>query len=65
MVSTAGKTNSIHVKDNQNGKKIKDFNWRGKEIVLLLEKFYFSHFFVPFHAVHTLQKVFQNDLCCG
>ena len=53
MVSTAGKTNSIHVKDNQNGKKIKDFNWRGKEIVLLLEKFYFSHFFVPFHAVHT------------
>ena len=23
MVSTAGKTNSIHVKDNQNGKKKK------------------------------------------
>ena len=46
-------------------KKKKDFNWRGKEIVLLLEKIYFSYFFVPFHAIHTLQKVFQNDLCCG
>ena len=79
MVSTAGKTNSIHVKDNHSGKKKKkkkkknifngrkkyNFNWRGKEIVILLEKIYFSYFFVPFHAIHTLQKVFQNDLCCG
>ena len=70
MVSTAGKTNSIHVKDNHSKKKKKkkkkkDFNWRGKEIVILLEKIYFSYFFVPFHAIHTLQKVFQNDLCCG
>ena len=30
-----------------------DFKWRGKEIVLLLEKFHFSRFFVPY------------DLCCG
>ena len=63
MVSTARKTNSINVKDNQNGRKKYDFNWRGKEIVLLLEKFYFSRFFVPFHAGHTLRKVFRNDLC--
>ena len=58
MVSTAGKTNSINVKDNQNGRKKYNFNWRGKEIVILLEKLYFSGFFVLFLAVHTLQKVF-------
>ena len=66
MVSTAGKINSINVKNNQ--KKIaekKDFNWREKEIVLLLETFYFSCFFVPSDAVHTLRKVFRNDLCRG
>ena len=66
MVSTAGKINSINVKDNQ--KKMaekKDFNWREKETVLLLETFYFSCFFVPFDAVHTLRKVFRNDLCRG
>ena len=58
MVSTAGKTNSINVKDNQNGRKKYNFNWRGKEIVILLEKLYFSCFFVLFLAVHTLWKVF-------
>ena len=58
MVSTAGKTNSINVKDNQNGRKKYNFNWRGKEIVILLEKLYFSCFFVLFLAVDTLWKVF-------
>ena len=65
MVSTAGRTNSINIKDNQSGRKKKnDFHWREKEIVLLLEKIYFSHFFDPFRAVHTLRNVFRNGLCC-
>ena len=63
-MSTAGKRNSINVKDNQNGRRKYDFNWTEKEIVLLLEKFYFPHFFVPFHAVHTFREVFRNDFCC-
>ena len=62
MVSTVGKINSINVENNQKKMTEKNKILIGeKKIALLLEKIYFSRFFVPFHAVHTLWKVFRND----
>ena len=62
MMPTAEETNNNNVKDNQNErKKQHGFQWAEKEIELSLENFYFYHFLVAFHVVHTLRKVFQND----
>ena len=62
MVSTAGKTNSFHVKDNQNGKKKKDFNWRGKEIVFYWKNFTFLTSLFHF-MLFTLCRKYSKMIC--
>ena len=59
-MSNRGKRNISNVKHNQNDRKRYDFYWTDKEIDLLLEKFYFPRFLLPFHVVHILRFVFQN-----
>ena len=57
MASTAVKTNTNHVQDNQDDRRKKHFIWTDKKIELLLEnikeRIEVSLFFVPFRVSHT------------
>ena len=64
MASTAVKTNTNHVQDNQDDRRKKHFNWTDKKIELLLEnikeRIKVSLFFVPFRVSHTQRNAYQN-----